>query len=163
MGWTKHRNRCSWCESVITVSLEKLYCHTFWEYFFMFLWVDNIFSCLGSCVSYIFLSITYFCSSAIYRGRNSDLQSIVSMLLCRAFERSNNPYLEPIMEPGVSKDQKEILSMCVWVRRKYWKRIEAMKKGVMSWKRNLCICACVWEKKNSFEITVINSKAYKKC
>ena len=43
----------------------------------------------------------------------SDLQSIVSMLLCRALERSNNPYLEPIMEPGVSKDQKEILSMCV--------------------------------------------------
>ena len=34
----------------------------------------------------------------------SDLQSIVSMLLCRAFERSNNPYLEPIMEPGVSKN-----------------------------------------------------------
>ena len=43
----------------------------------------------------------------------SDLQSIVAMLLCRALERSNNPYLEPIMEPGVSKDQKEILSMCV--------------------------------------------------
>ena len=43
----------------------------------------------------------------------SDLQSIVSMLLCRALERSNNPYLEPIMEPGVSKDQKEFLSMCV--------------------------------------------------
>ena len=43
----------------------------------------------------------------------SDLQSIVSMLLCCALERSDNPYLEPIMEPGVSKDQKEILSMCV--------------------------------------------------
>ena len=43
----------------------------------------------------------------------SDLQSIVSMLLCCAFERSNNLYLEAIVEPDASKDQKEILSMCV--------------------------------------------------
>ena len=90
----------------------------------------------------------------------SDLQSIASMLLCRAFERSNNPYLEPIMEPGVSKDQKEFLSMCVWVRRKCWKRIEAMKK-----ERGICVFVpvCVREIKNSFKITVINFKAYKKC
>ena len=43
----------------------------------------------------------------------SDLQSIVSVLFCRAFERSNHPYLEAIVEPGACKDQKEILSMCV--------------------------------------------------
>ena len=43
----------------------------------------------------------------------SDLQIIVSVLLCRAFERSNNPYLEAIVEPGACKDQKGILSMCV--------------------------------------------------
>ena len=64
------------------------------------------------CNMYFFLLLIF--AVLLYTEEEvSDFQSIVSMLLCRAFERSNNLYLEPIMEPGVSKNQKEILSMCV--------------------------------------------------
>ena len=44
------------------------------------------------------------------------------------------------------------------------KGLRQWKKVPMSGKRNLCICVWVREKKdNSFEITLIIFKAYKKC
>ena len=73
------------------------------------------------------------------------------MLSCGALERSNNPYIESIVKPCVSKSHKE----WVWLRRKW------NEKGSMSWKHDLCICA--WEKRNSFEMIVIAFKAYSKC
>ena len=43
----------------------------------------------------------------------NNLETAGSVLSCGAFERSNNPYIESIVEPCVSKNQKEILTM--WV------------------------------------------------
>ena len=40
------------------------------------------------------------------------------MLSCGALERSNNSYIEPIVEPCVSKNQRERSSVC----RFDWKR-----------------------------------------
>ena len=40
------------------------------------------------------------------------------MLSCGALERSNNPYIESIVETYVSKNQKEILAMRVRLERK---------------------------------------------
>ena len=51
-----------------------------------------------------------------YREEINDfyLCTVVCMLYCGdALERSNNPYIESIMEPCVSKNQKEIFVM--WV------------------------------------------------
>lgn len=41
----------------------------------------------------------------------NDLKSVVSMLSCGAYERSNNPYKESTVEPSVYKNQKEIVTM----------------------------------------------------
>ena len=54
-----------------------------------------------------FLAIIYF----ILQRRNKRLKTVVSMLPCGALERSNNPYIESIVEPCVSKNQKEIFVM----------------------------------------------------
>ena len=35
------------------------------------------------------------------------------MLSCGALEKSNNPHIEPVVEPCVSENQKEIFAM--WV------------------------------------------------
>ena len=60
-------------------------------------------------MKYIFLALTYFC-----RSRNKQLrETAVSMLSCGALERSNNSYIESIVEPCVSKNQKGIFAM--WV------------------------------------------------
>ena len=56
-----------------------------------------------------FLAITYF----MLQRRNKRLKMVVSMISCGALERSNNPYIETIVEPYVSKNQKEIFVM--WV------------------------------------------------
>ena len=49
-----------------------------------------------------------------YRIRNKRLRkTVVSILSCRALERSNNPYIESLVEPCVSKNQKEMYAM--WV------------------------------------------------
>ena len=40
------------------------------------------------------------------------------MLFCGGAERSNNPYIETIVEPCVSKDQKEIVATWVLLGRK---------------------------------------------
>ena len=84
----------------------------------------------------------------------NNLKTVISMLSFGALERSNNSYIKTIVELCVSKNQKEMITMWVWLGRKSRKRAEAMKKVSLSWKRNLCMC--VWEKNiTSFEITVI--------
>ena len=55
-----------------------------------------------------FLAITY-----LMLQRRKRLRTVVSMTSCGALERSNNPYMESIVEPCVSKNQKEIFVM--WV------------------------------------------------
>ena len=84
------------------------------------------------------------------------------MLSCGALERSNNPYIESIVEPCVSKNQKEIFAMWVWLGRKSWKRTEAMEKSIHEMKAEF-VYLVLWERKiNSFEITVIIFKVFKK-
>ena len=46
-----------------------------------------------------------------YRRRNNRLKTVASMLSCGALERSNNPYKESILEPCVSKNQKDIFAI----------------------------------------------------
>ena len=52
-----------------------------------------------------------------YREENEQLKRLylLSMLSCGALEKSNNSYIEPIVEPCVSKNQKEIFGMWVWI------------------------------------------------
>ena len=52
------------------------------------------------------------------------------MLSCRALEKSNDPYIESLVEPCVSKNQKGIFAMWVWLERKFWKRAERMEKSI---------------------------------
>ena len=44
----------------------------------------------------------------------NDLETVVYMPICGALERSNNPYIESILESFATKNLKEILTM--WVR-----------------------------------------------
>ena len=50
------------------------------------------------------------------------LETAVYMLFCGALERSNNPYIESILEPFAPKNLKETLTMCVRSRRKSWRK-----------------------------------------
>ena len=72
-----------------------------------------------------------------YRKRNKRLKTVVSMLPCGAPERSNNPYIESIVGPCFSNNQKEIFTVWFWFWRKSWKRLRQWKKASMSRKRNL--------------------------
>ena len=77
------------------------------------------------------------------------------MLFCGGVERSNNPYIGSIVEPCVSKDQKEIFATWVLLGRKSWKRAEAMEKSIHDLKVEF-VYLCAGEKKyNSFETAVI--------
>ena len=61
---------------------------------------------------------------------------------CGALERSNNPYIESVLEPCVLKNQKGIFTMWVWLERKSWKRAEAMKK-IYPWNESgTCVYVC---------------------
>ena len=124
----------------------------------MFLWEDNIFFVKvkilleGLGVSFLLqLSLAY----VMYTEEEiNNLKTVISMLSFGALERSNNSFIKTIVELCVSKNQKEMITMWVWLVRKSRKMAEAMKKVSLSWKRNLCMC--VWEKNiTSFEITVI--------
>ena len=87
------------------------------------------------------------------------------MLSGGAPERSNNPYIESIVEPESknSKNQKEIFAMWVWLGRKPWKKAEAMKKSIHKLKA-IFVYLILWKKKiNSLQITVIIFKVFKKC
>ena len=90
----------------------------------------------------------------IYRNIQKNKQTckkltVVSMLSCSALERSNNPFIESIVEPCVSKSQKKILAMSVWMGRESEKGLKQWEKVSISWKRNLCIsvCKCVCKRK----------------
>ena len=62
------------------------------------------------------------------------------MLFCGALERSNNPYIKPIVEPSVFKNQKEILGMWICLERKYWKRTGVMVKKYPWAESGICVC-----------------------
>ena len=54
-----------------------------------------------------------------------DLETVVYMLFCGALERSNNPYIESILESFAPKNLKEILTMWVRSSRKSWRKDNA--------------------------------------
>ena len=87
---------------------------------------------------------------------------VVSMLFCGALERSNNPYIESIVEPCVSKNQKEIFAMRVLLGRKSWKRAEAMEEYPWA-ESGICVFNNARERNYLYEITVIILKEFKKC
>ena len=64
-------------------------------------------------MKHIFIAITYLCSSYNAEEEINDLKTVKSMLSCGALKRSNNPYIESIVELCVSKNQKEIFAMLV--------------------------------------------------
>ena len=75
------------------------------------------------------------------------------MLFCGALERSNNSYIEPIVEPCASKNQKEIFRYVGLIGKEILKKVEAVKKSIHQQKAELLyLCA---RKTNSIEITVI--------
>ena len=49
----------------------------------------------------------------------TDLKTVVSIPSSGALERSDNPYIESIVESCVSKNQKEILARWVQFRKKF--------------------------------------------
>ena len=64
-------------------------------------------------MKHIFFALTYLCSSYNAEEEINDLKTVKSMLSCDALKRSNNPYIESIVELCVSKNQKEIFAMLV--------------------------------------------------
>ena len=70
------------------------------------------------------------------------------MLSCGALERSNNPHIESIMEPCVSKNQEGIFAMWVCFEKKSSKRAEAIEKSIRELKAEFAfMCMCAREKK----------------
>lgn len=55
-------------------------------------------------MKHIFLAINFF-AVLIYTEEEKNLETIVPMVSSSAFERSNSPDIESIMEPFVSKNQ----------------------------------------------------------
>ena len=98
-----------------------------------------------------------------YKRRNKLLrETVVSMPSCGALERSNTPYIESIVEPCFSKNQKGIFAMRVWLERKSWKRAEAMEKSIPDLKAEF-VCMCMQRKKYQFRNSCNHFKVYKKC
>ena len=65
-------------------------------------------------LSEIYLSCyNLFLRFVYYRRGNKRLKMVVSMLPYGALERSNNPYIESIVGPCFSKNQKKISA--VWI------------------------------------------------
>ena len=52
------------------------------------------------------------------------------MLSCRALERSNNLFIESIVEFCVSKNQKRIFTVWAWLEWQSWKRAETIEKCI---------------------------------
>ena len=76
------------------------------------------------------------------------------------FERSNNPYIERIVDHCASQNQKEILAMWVWLGRKSRKMAEAMKQSIHELKAEFVDLRVSSKKVNHFEITAIIFKVY---
>ena len=83
------------------------------------------------------------------------------MLSCAALERSNNSYIESIVKPCVSKNQKEIFVMWVWLGKKSWKRLKVVEKRIHEQEAEL-VYLCVREKKQLWDYCN-HFKVYKKC
>ena len=64
------------------------------------------------------------------------------MQSCDAIERSNNSYIESIVEPSVSQNQKGIFAMWVWLERKSWNRAEAMSQKNIPQLKAEFVCMC---------------------
>ena len=64
---------------------------------------------LGNLANYSVLAITYFAVLMYTEEETNNLQTVVSMLSGGALDKSNNPYIESIVETYVSQNQKEIL------------------------------------------------------
>ena len=71
------------------------------------------------------------------------------MLFCGAYERNNNPEIDSIVEPSVSKNQKEIFPVWFGLERKSWERDEAMENSISELKVEF-VCMCVTRKKQQF-------------
>ena len=113
-------------------------------------------------LSEIYLSLyNLFFQFLYYRRRNNQLKTVASMLCCGALEKSNNPNIESIVEPCVSRNQKEIFAMWVWLGRKSLKRAEA--KSIHELKLEFVYLILREKKINSLEITAITFKVFKKC
>ena len=82
-------------------------------------------SCLGSWVKCIFLLSLVFAVLIFTEEEIKDLETVVYMLFCGALERSNNPYIESILESFAPKNLKEILTMWVRSSRKSWRKDNA--------------------------------------
>ena len=61
---------------------------------------------LGNLPKYSVLAITYFAVLMYTEEETNNLQTVAS---CGALEKSNNPYVESIVETYVSQNKKEIL------------------------------------------------------
>ena len=83
----------------------------------VFLQLFNIPNIYLSCYN-LFLQFFHAITYIILHRRSKRLKTVVSMLSCGALERRNNPYIESIVVPCVSKSQKEIFVMWVWFGRK---------------------------------------------
>ena len=87
------------------------------------------------------------------------------MVSCDALERSDNPYKESIVEPCVSISYNQFLRILYYVEENPEQRMRQCKKSIHELKTEFeYLCVLEREKKNnSFGITVIILKAYKKC
>ena len=82
-------------------------------------------SCLGSWVKCIFLLSLVFAVLIFTEEEINDLETVVYMPICGALERSNNPYIESILESFAPKNLKEVLTMWVRSSRKSWRKDNA--------------------------------------
>ena len=104
-------------------------------------------------LSEIYLSCyNLFLQFLYWQRRNNSLKTLLYMLSCGALEWSNNPYIESIVEPCVSKNEKGIFAMST---ENPEKGLRQWKKVSLTWKRNLCVMWGREKKKNSFKIHVI--------
>ena len=89
-------------------------------------------------LSEIYLSCyNLFLQFLYWQRRNNSLKTLLYMLSCGALEWSNNPYIESIVEPCVSKNEKGIFAMST---ENPEKGLRQWKKVSLTWKRNLCVC-----------------------
>lgn len=109
-------------------------------------------------MKHIFLAVNFF-AVLIYTEKEKNLETIVPMPSSSAFERSNSPDIESIMEPFASKNQKQIPRML-----KKWEENPEKSAEVTELKAKfMYLCVCEREEKvNSFEITVMIFNVCKK-
>ena len=113
-------------------------------------------------LSEIYLSwYTLFFQFPYYRRRNKRLKTVVSMLSCGAHERSNNPYIESIVGPCFSNNQKDIFAVWFWFWRKSWRGWGNGKRHPRA-ESGICVIMC-WRKKKQLWNFRNHFKIFKKC